>query len=44
MWVWCLGGPNRGYSETVLGAGVKRGTGTVGTGVGTAEREAEKAG
>ena len=32
------------YSETVLGAGVKKDAGTVETGVGTAERGAEKAG
>ena len=36
--------PNTTYSETVLGVGVKRGAGTVETGVGTAERGAEKAG
>ena len=38
------GGLTAAYSETVLGAGVKSGAGTVETGVGTAERWAEKAG
>ena len=42
--VFMYDGPTIAYSETVLEAGVKRGAGTVETGVGTAERGAEKAG